>query len=1340
MSKNRNGNRMMKLLSLWLSIALLTAGMPAAVFASEPAVSGDGIENAVIPEEASSLEEAGALEEAVSDLPALSENDTPADPAKLMTIEVNQGLGRRTGQNDGIETVRYQFVADKQTAVTMMIPGSDAAGFTEEQAKSAAAGYKLEVKKVTNGQEADSAELTAEGFKVQRAYDINCDVAGWYAVADIKKGFGKGVYNFYIRSSNTGVGELKGVTFYETKKLNILVVPVKGYWSASYYPDPVRGGGAPAPGVYNVENLQFRDRDGNMKNWNQLCPLLEEYLLDLYPVAAVNIEEGPLLDAGNANFDMVVERPGQKNLWLEARNRQVKTKDGEDKYDLILAFVAYRQDNGTGQGYTYGRPANIITYTDSDMLPTVAHEIAHCYLIGDEYDGGSYNTRVNYPPNGYRGRDMITGKLIARVEGGNPYWQSPAQFKYDASNKGSKKDMIAENGAGTMIRSTLHPFCLSRQQFVRWGGVNADGSAAGSKVGPSITYMGSGYEGIDGYYWTSSALWDQQFKSLVVKNRKEDAREASSKAAGASEEEAITNAAVFAEAYDAGAEDDSESALNEDDFYYDKNRRFGESRMAEVNGWLIRNEAGGKPTVSMDQIFSYDGDLETASVLDAAYDESEDVYTFAALDSAGRVINSPVDGRPAACEFNAAFFSTCNLHKPDEEMHEVSFDIDAEYPKNTANLVIFKGRLSDISKSGTIDENNVIWKTSGDADYEKSLKDQPKGYLEYAEVNSERAVVQWDVYPSSNPQGGYKDSELFTEIFYWPEGDEGNVYYIGSSNDENCKEAIAGKSITFETDSNFDTKWTNNAYVQIKVTNGVNSVNIYSDDNAVTLSNSEIALAGAGIKKETDEAGRTVYWAEYTGKPITPSVTIKARDPETGIYSISLKKDVDYTVSYEDNIDAGYAEVIVQGIGACAGKNVQEFEIRKKTLTGTPESIPDMVYSGRLDEEVRPYLGMTDPNGNQLAYDEDFTVEYTTASGTKDKLSELIKEMPASRVTVTVTYKGKGNTNGECKTKVKFDVLPADGKTGALSNENTTVVLKKDSWQYTGKAVKPAVKSVTYRGDGKEVRLKSSEYKVVYSNNIEPGTMRVTIVGKKNYAGAAYTTAVIEPKTIKSFTVTGIRNQSYTGSRIDVNALPVVVKAGGITLVKDRDYTVSENSGCDYTGVTAKGAKKPEVIVKLIDRDDSKKASEQPRVVCVNESRKTVVKTFSIVKAKLQSTAVSFTPVSGTASENRVYSPADASKVIGYLRNRTKDESGKFTCVIEGEEETLVKNADVSKAAGLWINGTRIDPSEYDISVSKTKDGKTGSITYKAKSSSASFSGKKTVKFMYKKKPAPVPD
>ena len=43
--------------------------------------------------------EEGALEEAVSELPALSENDTPADPAKLMTIEVNQGLGRRLFQN-----------------------------------------------------------------------------------------------------------------------------------------------------------------------------------------------------------------------------------------------------------------------------------------------------------------------------------------------------------------------------------------------------------------------------------------------------------------------------------------------------------------------------------------------------------------------------------------------------------------------------------------------------------------------------------------------------------------------------------------------------------------------------------------------------------------------------------------------------------------------------------------------------------------------------------------------------------------------------------------------------------------------------------------------------------------------------------------------------------------------------------------------------------------------------------------------------------------------------------------------------------------------------------------
>jgi hypothetical protein len=121
-----------------------------------------------------------------------------------------------------------------------------------------------------------------------------------------------------------------------------------------------------------------------------------------------------------------------------------KDKDGKDRYDLILAFVQYRQDQGGGQGYTFGRPTNIITYSDVDMLPTVVHEIAHCYQVGDEYDGGSFNNAVNYPPNNYGGRDFSNGNAITATSGANDYWKAPKEYK--AVTNSDKKDKIDENG------------------------------------------------------------------------------------------------------------------------------------------------------------------------------------------------------------------------------------------------------------------------------------------------------------------------------------------------------------------------------------------------------------------------------------------------------------------------------------------------------------------------------------------------------------------------------------------------------------------------------------------------------------------------------------------------------------------------------------------------------------------------------------------------------------------------------------------------------------------------------------------------------------------------------
>ena len=254
----------------------------------------------------------------------------------------------------------------------------------------------------------------------------------------------------------------------------------------------------------------------------------------------------------------------------------------------------------------------------------------------------------------------------------------------------------------------------------------------------------------------------------------------------------------------------------------------------------------------------------------------------------------------------------------------------------------------------------------------------------------------------------------------------------------------------------------------------------------------------------------------------------------------------------------------------------------------------------------------------------------------------------------------------------------------------------------------------------------------------------MTIVGKagskQSYSGSSYENFTIVPKEITSLSVTGLKSQPFTGSAVDVQRLPIAVKAGGVLLTKDVDYTVESVKDCDYTKVTTsdikKAGKQPKIVVKLREASATGRASEQPRVKWsdkAKEDKKTVTKDFAIVKAKLGSDAVSFVTNSNTVSENVVKSP-DKTKTVGILRAAVNDEKeagkNKFTHIIVGEAAELDKNVDVSSAAGLRANGARISDTYYTVTVSKTKNGKIGSITYKA-TKDAPYSGSRTIRFRY---------
>ena len=324
-------------------------------------------------------------------------------------IEINQGFSYHEAKDqdkDNEPALMNNFVASKKTYIMVSANAAN-----EEAARKEVEKWEL----YYTAAGSDKAELTWKGeeFSIKRSYDKNSNDAGWMAYVALETGPAAGKYDFYLKNGSNEIANRKGVDFYETKPLNILAVPVTSYYGQSANVQENGGGGCPQDKV--GQPVPCGDYWTNWYGKGKVTDLIKTYLSDVYPAAEINIEEGNVLNASDAKYDMCTDN-GQKELWEEASKLQVKDRNtGNDKYDIILAFVMYRQDaTGNGQGYTYGKPANIITLTDLDMLPTVAHEIAHCYEVGDEYDGGSYNYRVNDIPLEYKStaRDKVDSSEV----------------------------------------------------------------------------------------------------------------------------------------------------------------------------------------------------------------------------------------------------------------------------------------------------------------------------------------------------------------------------------------------------------------------------------------------------------------------------------------------------------------------------------------------------------------------------------------------------------------------------------------------------------------------------------------------------------------------------------------------------------------------------------------------------------------------------------------------------------------------------------------------------------------------------------------------------------------
>lgn len=199
---------------------------------------------------------------------------------------------------------------------------------------------------------------------------------------------------------------------------------------------------------------------------------------------------------------------------------------------------------------------------------------------------------------------------------------------------------------------------------------------------------------------------------------------------------------------------------------------------------------------------------------------------------------------------------------------------------------------------------------------------------------------------------------------------------------------------------------------------------------------------------------------DYTGQPITKEV--KARP--------SIDAD-EYEVSYENNLNAGTATILITGKGRLVGTLTYQFKINKVSIDDAKAwlGFSHVQYDG-TSHNVIPSVTIS---GRVLDYGADFTTGYwnTTDAGT-----------------ATVVITGTGNYYGT--TRVTFQIDPAP------LNQSATVTIADQP--YTGTGVTPGFEVRDWNGN---VLTAGIDYQYSFSDNINPGTATLTLTGLRNYSG-----------------------------------------------------------------------------------------------------------------------------------------------------------------------------------------------------------------------------------------------
>ena len=347
------------------------------------------------------------------------------------------------------------------------------------------------------------------------------------------------------------------------------------------------------------------------------------------------------------------------------------------------------------------------------------------------------------------------------------------------------------------------------------------------------------------------------------------------------------------------------------------------------------------------------------------------------------------------------------------------------------------------------------------------------------------------------------------------------------------------------------------------------SANIFCSDSLVNLAYSEVT----GITSQT-----------YTG---TPSVPI----PTVILDGKKLIKDVDFTVSYTNNINVGTVIVTVTGIGNYEGSTTATFDIE-------PISLVNAMVRGLSPKSYTGYPITQSPvvtcGQKTLIKDTDYSVSY-------------LDNTNAGTAFITIT--GKGNYSG-IVTK-PFIISPEH-----ISNIEVTGIIDKT---FNGKACTQNPVVVLEN----KLLLFGTDYTVSFSNNVNAGRATVTIVGRGNYIGTKNISFIINKAA-----------QTIAASNLSLS----FPNSGKITASGNKGSLSYKSSNTaiatvDSTGkVTAKGVGKATITITAAATSNYNAATKTITVAVAKAAQSITAKAVASSVAVGKTTTVSITGAKGTKS------------------------------------------------------------------------------------------------------------